>query len=255
MQSPSASDGGRPARGRGDGWLTRQARWLASDGLLHMSSAAVAKAVRAEATAWRSFAAHWDRLALDHFMGDGGTYRLRRYGALACRQSSAWQQLPHTAYRQAPSVNPLNGGIDRLFEPLEASFVQHPMLRSLIELTLALIHHSEGQRSDWKVELHPYRILARPDCPGQPTPEGLHRDGVDYTAALMVRRANIKGADTRVADTDHRELQRLRLRAPMDLLLLDDVRTLHEVSPVVQRKAHAGAWRDVLVLAYTRWKA
>jgi hypothetical protein len=142
-----------------------------------------------------------------------------------------------------------------LFEPLEPGFVRHPMLRKIARLLLDLIQRSEGGPSDWKVELHPYRILASLHCPGQPTPEGLHRDGVDYTAALMVRRANIRGAQTRVVDAQRRELRSITLRTPLELLLLDDVRTLHEVSAVEPRRPDERAWRDVLVLAFTRQAA
>jgi hypothetical protein len=234
--------------------LAMQAGSLNRSGLLNLPGAAVARALGVEAHSWRGFTAHWDRLALDRFMGDGGNYRLRRYGAFMCPRASGWRQLPHSAYHQPQCVNWLNGGVDRQFEPLESSFVQHPLLRGLIELLLQLIQRSEGRSSDWKVELHPYRILARPGVPGQPTPEGLHRDGVDYTAALMVQRTNIDGADTRIADPERRELQTLRLQAPLDLLVLDDQRTLHEVSPIVPHMGGANGWRDVLVLAFTRWK-
>ena len=233
-------------------WVSQQARVLADAGVLCLSGSSVTRAAHVDAAAWSSFAAHWDRLVLDRFMGDGGNYRLRRYGALACPSSGPWLQLPHAPYRQPHSINRLNGGIDRLFEPLEPGFVHHSTLRSVVQLLLELIHRSEGGPSDWKVELHPYRILASAHCPGQPTPEGLHRDGVDYTAALMVRRANIRGARTRVVDTQRRELRSITLRTPLDLLLLDDVRTLHEVSAIEPRQPDAHAWRDVLVLAFTR---
>jgi hypothetical protein len=37
-----------------------------------------------------------------------------------------------------------------------------------------------------------------PDEPGQPTPEGVHRDGVDYVLVLMVRRTNIAQGTTTI---------------------------------------------------------
>ena len=35
---------------------------------------------------------------------------------------------------------------------------------------------------------------------GQPTPEGMHRDGVDWVLVLMVRRENIKSGETTIYD-------------------------------------------------------
>ena len=39
---------------------------------------------------------------------------------------------------------------------------------------------------DWHIECHQFRIEARQDAAGQPTPEGVHRDGVDCVLVLMV---------------------------------------------------------------------
>ena len=48
----------------------------------------------------------------------------------------------------------------------------------------------------WHVELHQFRIEALPGMPGMPTPEGMHRDGVDYVLVLLVSRSNIGSGTT-----------------------------------------------------------
>ena len=52
----------------------------------------------------------------------------------------------------------------------------------------------------WHVEVHQFRIEARRGEAGQPTPEGMHRDGVDYVLVLLVNRRNIASGVTSVHD-------------------------------------------------------
>ena len=48
----------------------------------------------------------------------------------------------------------------------------------------------------WHVEMHQFRIEARPGQSGKPTPEGMHRDGVDWVLVLLVSRVNIASGET-----------------------------------------------------------
>jgi hypothetical protein len=50
----------------------------------------------------------------------------------------------------------------------------------------------------WHVEAHQFRIEARPGQAGQPTPEGMHQDGVDWVLVLMVGRHNIVSGTTTI---------------------------------------------------------
>src|SRR3546814_11057592 len=50
----------------------------------------------------------------------------------------------------------------------------------------------------WHVEVHQFRIEAALAEAGQPTPEGVHRDGVDYVMVLLVRRENIASGTTTI---------------------------------------------------------
>ena len=83
---------------------------------------------------------------------------------------------------------------------------------------------------------------------GRPTPEGAHRDGVDFVAVLLVARSGIKGGETRVFDANGPRGQRFTLDAPWSLLLLDDARMIHESTPI-QPLGEYGH-RDTLVLTY-----
>jgi hypothetical protein len=100
------------------------------------------------------------------------------------------------------------------------------------------------------VEAHQFRIDTAGGI-GRPTPEGAHRDGVDYVAVLLVGRDGIKGGETRVFEADGPNGKRFTMLEPWTLLLLDDARVIHETTPIQPLEAGHGH-RDTLVLT---WRA
>jgi hypothetical protein len=95
------------------------------------------------------------------------------------------------------------------------------------------------------VEAHQFRIDTT-DGIGRPTPEGAHRDGVDFVAVVLVGRHGIKGGETRVFEADGPHGQRFTMTEPWTLLLLDDARVVHESTPI--QPLQEGGYRDTLVL-------
>jgi len=199
------------------------------------------------------FSLYWNNLVTDNFMADGGSYRLRRYGQFEINSGSMLlRQLRHQSYSQPGSVNKLNGGIKRVFEPLEKSFCSNSLLLNYLGFLRQVYDHARGERCDWNIRLHPYRVLASSANSGLPTPEGLHRDGVTFISALMIRRFNILGGETTVTDMDEKPLFRQQLHHPFDLLVGDDKVTKHMVSPISPNDLSLkDAYRDVLVVAFT----
>lgn len=225
---------------------------LASVGYAQVSGPAVMTSLAISNVELASFSAFWRGLTPDRFMADGGAYRLRRYGAFELHRPGGLHALEHAPYEQSRDVNPLNGGVQREFDPLEPGFARHAVLEKLL-LRLADVYDAvEGQRVHWNIRLHPYRIRADLSEPGLPTPEGLHRDGVDYIATLMVQRHNVEGGETLVTDESHFPLWRKTLLDPMEILVANDHRTRHSVTAVVARNPLQTAYRDVLVVAFTR---
>ncbi len=101
---------------------------------------------------------------------------------------------------------------------------------------------------NWHIEVHQFRIEASANEAGQPTPEGLHRDGVDYVLVLMIRRQNIKSGTTTIHALDRKLLGSFTLAAPFDAALVEDARVMHGVTPVTPLDPTAPAYRDVLVV-------
>ena len=62
----------------------------------------------------------------------------------------------------------------------------------------------------------------RPASRRPPTPEGLHRDGVDYVLVLLVDRQNIASGMTTIHALDGRALGHFTLTDPFDAALVDD---------------------------------
>ncbi|MFI5759465.1 2OG-Fe dioxygenase family protein [Streptomyces sp. NPDC051563] len=224
---------------------------LAGSGGHLMPSRALSDLVDADGSDWARFAAHWDELTLDTHMADGGTYRFRRYGQFELdADSGELSLLPHEPYRQETDVNPLNGGVERAFDPLTGAFVGDQLLRSVL-VELGQIFTAVDGTKTWNIKLHPYRIIASTDQEGQPAPEGRHRDGVTFITSLMIGRTNVTGGESGVYTDAGEHLLTTTLTEPGDLLLGDDRRTLHSVTGLRPVDPQAAAHRDVLVIAYT----
>jgi len=224
---------------------------LAARGFAFVPAASLRSALpRASVEAFDEFAASWDRLGEDRYMADGGRYRRRRHAAFAVGPSGIVRK-PHQPHYQSRDYNPLNGGIERWFEPIEAGVADGPTLRGIVDLADRLFTPLSGMpTADWHVEAHQFRIEAAAGAAGLPTPEGLHRDGVDWVLVLLVARANVAEGVTKIHDLDGREVGAFCLAEPFDAALVDDRRVCHAVTPVVPIDPALPAYRDVLVVTF-----
>ena len=193
----------------------------------------------------RALEPHWDRLAPDAYLKDGGRYRQRRHSCFVVDGERVALE-PHRAHWQPVEYNALHGGMQRWFEPMEAAMANAPAWSLLLRRLAAAASALRGERP-WYVEAHPFRIDTT-DGIGRPTPEGAHRDGVDLVAVFLVRRHAIKGGESRVFEANGPSGQRFTLRDPWSLLLLDDQRVIHESTPIQPDPADGHGWRDTLVV-------
>jgi hypothetical protein len=198
---------------------------------------------------WDAFADSWDALEPDEHMADHGRYRRRRHAAYACGIGGPLQRLPPRPHFQALDYNPLNGGVERWFAPVEARFADGDSVATVLATCRAVFEAVAGPRA-WFVELHQFRIEAGRGMQGKPTPEGMHRDGVDHVLVLLVRRRNIARGTTVIGAPDGSFTDRFTLAEPFDAALLDDHRVYHGVTPVRARDPALPAHRDVLVATF-----
>ena len=190
-------------------------------------------------------AASWDDLRPDAYLKDGGRYRKRRHSCFVA-DAAGLRQVPHRMHWQSLDYNALHGGMQRWFEPIDPAVVARPAWSKLL-LALARVCSACRPEPRWSIEAHQFRIDTA-DGVGRPTPEGAHRDGVDFVAVVLVARNGIKGGETRVFQADGPDGQRFTLAEPWSLLLLDDAKVIHESTPIqpLDRYGH----RDTLVLTY-----
>jgi len=189
----------------------------------------------------------WDRLELDDYLKDGGRYRRRRHSCFI-DDGASLVQTPHRAHWQPVEYNALHGGMHRLFAPMETETVANPAWARLLR-ALGAACSAVTPAHPWFVEAHQFRIDTA-DGIGRPTPEGAHRDGVNFVAVIMIGRHGIKGGETRVFDADGPAGQRFTMTEPWTLLLLDDAAVIHESTPIQPLGEHG--YRDTLVLT---WRA
>jgi hypothetical protein len=210
--------------------VVEAARVLSATGVALMPSSDVTRSLGVGREAWTRFARYWWHLPPDPDT-EPGEQRLGRYGQYLV----------------------LNGVVYRLpartFEPLTDAFAEEPLLHNVIEL-LARMASSLDDVAEWNVKVYPFRTRSSADGGGHPTPEDLHRDGVTLFSTLLIGRRNAVGGESSVCDSGGRRLLTTTLAEPGTLLLGDDRRTLHRVSPIRPISGSRPAQRDVLVITF-----
>ncbi|MEN9887973.1 MAG: hypothetical protein RL559_10 [Pseudomonadota bacterium] len=216
---------------------------LRSHGFAVLDAGSVAALAGVAPAQLQALADSWNDLPPDQYLKDGGRYRRRRHASLVVEGPAA-RAVPHRAHWQPLSYNALHGGMQRWFEPVAAPVLAQPVWQQLLGWLGAVASQLQGAQP-WFAEVHQFRIDTT-DGIGRPTPEGAHRDGVNWVAVFLVGRHGIKGGETRVFDIDSPRGQRFTLTEPWSLLLLDDQRVIHETTPI-QPSGEVG-WRDTLVV-------
>lgn len=229
-----------------DSWAKDLPTALRERGYAVFAQRALEDMTGAEASDLRSIASSWDELPPDAYLRDGGRYRRRRHSCFVVEGEQV-TQTPHRAHWQPVEYNALHGGIERWFEPMSPQVVGNASWPRLLVGMAAVCSQLKGAQP-WYVEAHQFRIDTT-DGIGRPTPEGAHRDGVDFVAVALLERAGIKGGETRVFDVEGPQGTRFTMSDPWTTLLLDDARVVHETTPI-QPLSPAGGHRDTLVLTF-----
>ena len=217
---------------------------LATQGFGVMTTDNVAQWAHTSREALEALSPDWEDMPPDNHLKDGGRYRRRLHSSFVVDGPNI-TQVPHRAHWQPVEYNALHGGMQRWFEPVRATTVQSPAWQHLLTALAATASAVRGVNTPWYIEAHQFRIDTT-DGIGRPTPEGAHRDGVDFVAVFMVNRVGIKGGETRVFEANGPQGQRFTLSEPWSLMLLDDTRVIHESTPI--QPLAEGGHRDTLVL-------
>ncbi len=198
----------------------------------------------------QAFLDSWNHLEQDQYMADGGKYRKRRHAVYAIQNAGEQARLmPYQPHYQTLDYNPLNGGVARYFEPILDDLHHSATLAALLEFGNAMFSQITGN-PHWHIELHQFRIEARDGRIGKPTPEGVHRDGVDFVIVVMIKRVNIDSGATTIFDLENNLVGEFMLRESFDMALVNDRKVYHGVTPITQLEPQTEAFRDVLVITF-----
>ena len=197
---------------------------------------------------WPQFVASWDSLEPDAYLAQVGRHRRRRYAVYSAERSGAIRREPHRPHYQSSRYNVLQGDIERWFEPITPAIGDGPSLQAILRFARDFYSQLAAQTQRWQIEVHQFRIEAKAGEPGEPTPEGVHRDGVDYVLVLLVDRQNIASGTTTIHDAGGKLLGSFTLTRPLDTALVDDARVFHGVTPVTPLDPATASHRDVLVV-------
>ena len=218
---------------------------LQAKGYAVLGAQDVARWVHCSLAELNALCSDWDDMPPDLYLKDGGHYRRRRHSCFEY-EGGVVTQVPHRAHWQSVDYNALHGGIERWFEPMQNQLISNPAWQSLL-LGLGQLLNGIKPVNTWFIEAHQFRIDTT-DGIGRPTPEGAHRDGVDFVAVFLLDRVGIKGGETRIFDAQGSAGLRFTLSQPWSLLLMNDEKMIHESTPI-QPSGNYG-YRDTLVLTY-----
>lgn len=199
----------------------------------------------------RAFAGWWDDLPTDPYMRGGALYRERRYARFAVALDAPPERLPHRPFIQSREINPYAGDTARDFAPMRDETANSPILHSLLARDASRLNPERlGGVDVWHVDVHQVRTIAEPDAPGDPAPEGPHRDGMTAVAVHLIRRENMTGGETRICTTDLETLERRTLTHPFDSFMILDEKLLHDATPVATTASATRGVRDTLLFGF-----
>lgn len=199
---------------------------------------------------WEAFVASWNALEPDTYLAATGRFRRRRHATFAASRFGHVEPRPHQAHFQTLAYNTLQGDIARWFEPVLPEIATGATMGAILDFCRDFFGGLSPNIAQWHVEVHQFRIEATAGTVGEPTPEGSHRDGVDYVLVLLVDRENIASGTTTIHSPEGHALGEFTLTQPFDAALIHDPRVFHGVTPVTPLDTTKASHRDVLVVTF-----
>lgn len=199
------------------------------------------------------FLSDWPELEADTYLKKGSHFRFRRFNYFYFMpDGTGVKPFPPMPYYQSGDYNRYAGDVQRHFSPFSYAAKHNPFLHALIQFNFEQLPLTPERRNGpWKVESHQIRVVARANEKGEPTPEGVHQDGVDFVFVYLIGRNNIKGGESIIHDTDGNDLYRHTLENPFDALVVWDPKVFHGATSIVPDDITKEGFRDILLIGFT----
>jgi len=169
------------------------------------------------------------------------------------REKIGFKKLPIAPLYQSSKVNPTHGDVHREYPEIQPLYpqVMYQVLRTFSKYAKVPMGET--------VLMQYQRIVCDPEMPGLPAVEGWHRDDVSKVAVICVDRHNVDGGVTHIKN----DLAAMKREDPHDdpatlsfellpgyMVLFDDTRVKHYVTPIKSADEKSMGWRDVVLLSY-----
>lgn len=174
-----------------------------------------------------------------------GDYRFRRLSRFTVAAGSL-VKLPHDYLYQSKKYNPLLGDVKREYSELEDGLIE---LGGFQKLFFSFIELCQLNPKGTEIAVHQIRTTCSPDNYGNPAPEGIHRDGVDFVGIFCVSRNNIEGGETHLYKTKKEPPVLNKILEPGEMLVVNDHKLSHFTTPIKPTASDLGT-RDVFVFTF-----
>jgi hypothetical protein len=240
-----------------NGGIMMAAGQRADEDLLHrgytfVGGDSLRASVGAHGAAWTALLALWDDLGDDPYLQGDYMFRSRRYGTvgLVPRTGEIRMHSPSTFF-QPSAINPYAGDIVRTFAPLPDGLATDDIFAGLLGSSFDRFGvEEEYLDAEWVLDVNLFRLRVEGARVTEPTPEGIHRDGVPFGTVHVVRRHLVEGGVSQVYTMDEKLVDVRLLEEPLDTLCAFDNRLKHYATPIYAQTMAEG-YRDTLVYGFS----
>ena len=199
-----------------------------------------------------SLKARWNNLPKDLFAENEPHVRQRRHARFTyMRSTNTLTHLPPGNYYQSKESNQIYGGVSSAFSPFEVNFLSSfPLIEELLKSCASALPIDYDQVL---INCHMMRVNSDVNGIGNPSPEGIHKDGFDYVSLHLINKVNCIGGQSIVTNDDNNIIIAPMLKDSFDSIIINDLNFSHAALPFFSKDGNA-ATRDTLLASYEEFK-
>ncbi|OUY08441.1 2OG-Fe dioxygenase family protein [Acinetobacter populi] len=189
----------------------------------------------------------FDHLNEDKYLKAQDKFRFRAYSTGNLVNSILKWKEENSSFLQSKELNNYMGDVVRHFNQLP------PRSKKYINIVIrSLFDSSTIPKANYEIGCHQIRIIATDKFNGYPAPEGFHRDGFDYIAIHCAQLNNVNGAISLVRSLDNKEKLYEHILLPSQIMVLNDNKVEHYITPITPKIPNKKAYRDIFVITFNK---